>query len=145
MGFFCTSALQNLRQSCKQLLVECVIHLPKGGGGGELKTRKWESPLHFTFAITLLVTCVLVLKTFQNNEKQGIERSNDIKDMVVGVCIYIPWNVHITFSEIGYIKVIYLIKRYVKQLLKQNSPFVKDTKNLICQKVQILQKIFLLF
>ena len=65
--------------------------------------------------------------------------------MVVGVCIYEPLYVHITFSEIGYIKVIYLIKRYVKQLLKQNSPFVKDTKNLICQKVQILQKIFILF
>jgi hypothetical protein len=41
-------------------------------GGGGLKTGKWESPLHFSFVITLLVTCVLVLKIFQNNEKQGV-------------------------------------------------------------------------
>ena len=42
------------------------------GGGLGLKTSKGESPSHFTFVITLLATCVLVLEIFLNNEKQGV-------------------------------------------------------------------------
>ena len=53
--------------------------------------------------------------------------------------------IYIPFSEIGYVKVIYLIKRFVKHPQKENSPFMQNENCSNCKNVQILHKIFISF
>ena len=56
----------------------------------------------------------LGLVPFKEGHCHGGMTIQDIFRVPSGVCIYLPGYVYIPFLEIGYVKGMYLIKRYVK-------------------------------